>query len=425
MKNYSQLNEQDAILELFSILEAPKKFIDLGCSDGETHSNTKALALQGWEGISIDKQRYENNIVQFVTLDNISDNIDTSVDYGFVSLDVDGNDFWFADWFFRNVSFKAIIVEINHQYADGFDYTMPYIPDYAFNNTTFYGASYTAFVRLASRYGFVPIFVNKLNAMFVAKEDAAYVMSNIQKGNPSLLSLKHEYKHYRAFKKHDEGVTPLLDNASNYVMPFNKDRMLEKRMLKFIDENDIDIVIETGTHYGYTTLRFANIPDMLVYSIEIKKEFHDVAKNALQSYKNVTLLHGSSAEILGNVISDAVEKYRNAFLSSTGKRKPNVLFYLDAHWYVQHPMRAEFEHIAKNSERINTFIAIHDFDTGKKGHGFDHLPKDGEGKRQPLNMEFVEPMLKTVYGIRPFKTAFNEVNKAMQNCRGCLFVSPK
>lgn len=52
MKRYSQNNEQDIILAHFGADVGT--FLDLGCNDGVTLSNTRALALLGWSGVLVD-----------------------------------------------------------------------------------------------------------------------------------------------------------------------------------------------------------------------------------------------------------------------------------------------------------------------------------------------------------------------------------
>lgn len=50
--NYSQNNEQEHILNYFG--DYVGTFLDIGCNDCLTFSNTRALALKGWKGIFID-----------------------------------------------------------------------------------------------------------------------------------------------------------------------------------------------------------------------------------------------------------------------------------------------------------------------------------------------------------------------------------
>jgi len=52
MKNFSQNNEQQVILNYFKDFKGT--FIDIGANDGETLSNTRALALNGWCGVLVE-----------------------------------------------------------------------------------------------------------------------------------------------------------------------------------------------------------------------------------------------------------------------------------------------------------------------------------------------------------------------------------
>lgn len=49
---YSQHNEEEVILDFFG--NAKGKFLDVGAHDGETHSNTLALAERGWAGVLME-----------------------------------------------------------------------------------------------------------------------------------------------------------------------------------------------------------------------------------------------------------------------------------------------------------------------------------------------------------------------------------
>jgi FkbM family methyltransferase len=52
MKNYSQNQEQEAILKYFGDFKGT--FIDIGANDGQTLSNTRALAELGWCGCLVE-----------------------------------------------------------------------------------------------------------------------------------------------------------------------------------------------------------------------------------------------------------------------------------------------------------------------------------------------------------------------------------
>lgn len=49
---FSQNAEEKYILEYFG--DYVGSFLDLGCNNGETFSNTRALALKGWKGVLVD-----------------------------------------------------------------------------------------------------------------------------------------------------------------------------------------------------------------------------------------------------------------------------------------------------------------------------------------------------------------------------------
>lgn len=51
-KQFSQNDEERVILEYFN--GRTGNFIDLGANDGETFSNTRALALRGWKGVLVE-----------------------------------------------------------------------------------------------------------------------------------------------------------------------------------------------------------------------------------------------------------------------------------------------------------------------------------------------------------------------------------
>jgi len=52
--DYSQSGEQAVILECASDLPVVGRFLDIGAGDGETFSNTRALALMGWGGVCVE-----------------------------------------------------------------------------------------------------------------------------------------------------------------------------------------------------------------------------------------------------------------------------------------------------------------------------------------------------------------------------------
>ncbi len=53
--SYSQNNEEKVIAQYFAAdFTNPGTFLDIGANDGETLSNTRSLALQGWKGLCVE-----------------------------------------------------------------------------------------------------------------------------------------------------------------------------------------------------------------------------------------------------------------------------------------------------------------------------------------------------------------------------------
>lgn len=68
---YSQNNEQEVILGYFGNNYAGT-FLDLGCNDGVTFSNTRALGLRGWSGTLVDASEKAYKLAKAVYKDNDS-----------------------------------------------------------------------------------------------------------------------------------------------------------------------------------------------------------------------------------------------------------------------------------------------------------------------------------------------------------------
>lgn len=66
---YSQNSEQEVILGYFGNYFIGT-FLDLGCNDGLTFSNTRALGLRGWSGMLVDASEKAINLAKAVYKDN-------------------------------------------------------------------------------------------------------------------------------------------------------------------------------------------------------------------------------------------------------------------------------------------------------------------------------------------------------------------
>lgn len=126
---------------------------------------------------------------------------------------------------------------------------------------------------------------------------------------------------------------------------------------------DFDEVVETGTYRGNSTEFFAHVLGVPVHTVEAHPRYYHYAAKRLAPYPDVTVELGDSREILRRL----------------GERPgdPTTLFYLDAHWEQDLPLREEVEIIAKGWQ--SGVVVIDDFEVeGDAGYTFDDY---GPGKR--------------------------------------------
>lgn len=78
MRSYSDAEQDLVVLKLFG--EKKGYYLDIGCSDGVSRSNTYLLEQNGWNGILIDKNYSDLNRAQHnrKTLQNIILNLDVT-----------------------------------------------------------------------------------------------------------------------------------------------------------------------------------------------------------------------------------------------------------------------------------------------------------------------------------------------------------
>lgn len=153
--------------------------------------------------------------------------------------------------------------------------------------------------------------------------------------------------------------------------PFNADTYIEAEFIKLRDRFNISTVIETGTCLGYTTLWLAKNFDK-VYTIELNKEYCELARAKFLQYPNITSIHGNSEDVLRHLRIDG-----------------NAMFFLDAHWGNQCPLLGELHAIQRMG--IKPVIAIHDFYTGNDELGYDSY------KGQPFELHWISRSLDLIY----------------------------
>jgi predicted O-methyltransferase YrrM len=134
-----------------------------------------------------------------------------------------------------------------------------------------------------------------------------------------------------------------------------------------------DCVIETGTWVGNTTAFMAQTARLPVFTTEIDRRFHFLARSRLAGVGRVTFELGDSRAFLRG-------------LAASGAAGATPFVYLDAHWYEDLPLAEEIDIIAAHWRQF--VIMIDDFQVpGDEGYSYDRY---GE---VALTVEYIRPSL--------------------------------
>lgn len=176
MIDKSQNGESIILQELFNKLGILAGFyLDIGAGDGVELSNTYYFDQLGWYGFKIDGDNKGNKdvIEMWITLDNISDIIQTCAGHhiNLLDIDIDGNDYWILDALLESIKPDVIIYEVNSQLPLDKALVMPYEADRHWDGSTYFGFSFMAGEKLMQKHGYsIYTVVNKQNVIAVRKD---------------------------------------------------------------------------------------------------------------------------------------------------------------------------------------------------------------------------------------------------------------
>jgi hypothetical protein len=146
---------------------APRTFIEFGFHPIEFNSIELARNPE-WSGLLIDgsKRQVEDAralwparieiVDKFLTLDNLDFIRHRFPQVGFLSIDVDGNDYWFLK---ALIDISPTVVSVEYNSTLGFEpITVPYDPEFDRHKKHprgwYHGASLTALTKLCAQYGY-------------------------------------------------------------------------------------------------------------------------------------------------------------------------------------------------------------------------------------------------------------------------------
>jgi hypothetical protein len=192
---YSQCDEDGIIQHILQKIAArtalTRTCIEIGIGNG-TENNTHYLLLQGFKGVWIDgNARDIRRIAEqlggtdfpalliknaFVTLETLPSLLSDAAaflgtqDCDVLSLDVDGNDLYFAQTCVKHLRPRLFVCEYNAQFRPPMRMTIPYDPSHRWGQDDYFGASLMSFVDALPDYRLVCCNITGANAFFVRND---------------------------------------------------------------------------------------------------------------------------------------------------------------------------------------------------------------------------------------------------------------
>jgi len=161
--------------------------VDIGAGDGKESSNSCALYKNGWSGLAVEMDpvkfshlarnvlAFQNvnlvkckvtpgNIVPFLLANEIPQ------DFDFLSLDIDGYDYFVLDRILGIYHPKLICAEINEKIPPPIKFAVKWDPFYEWAGDHFYGQSLSMLYELAIQRGYSLVELNYNNAFLIPSE---------------------------------------------------------------------------------------------------------------------------------------------------------------------------------------------------------------------------------------------------------------
>ena len=176
-KVFSQNGEDGITSELVRLLDPPTFFVEFGVQTG-VECNTRQLKHLGWCGVCWDSDYADpdrNIYRERVTAENINElfsKYHIPAAFGVLSIDIDGNDYHV--W--ANLSTKyrpaIVIIEYNASVPPDQSRTILYDPNFRWDETNYYGASFLALRHLGARKGYKLVCADARGVnLFFVRED--------------------------------------------------------------------------------------------------------------------------------------------------------------------------------------------------------------------------------------------------------------
>lgn len=175
---FSQFGEEPLYDFIFKNIGNKNKFlVDFGAGGlGQSMSNSRYLLNKGWKGLLMDGEGDPNKDIktEFITQENIIElfkKYKVPLEFDFLSIDIDGNDYWVLKEILSIYSPRVICAEFNGTIPIGVSKAMRYNPIHSWGNNDYYGFSFEAGKKLGHEYDYSVVFqLHSTNMYFVRKD---------------------------------------------------------------------------------------------------------------------------------------------------------------------------------------------------------------------------------------------------------------
>ena len=217
-----------------------KFFIDIGASDSQPDSQTEILANMGWRGLMFecDIKKYMNLssrmssfdikvISDKVSPDNILNYLsDNNVPDGFyLSLDIDGYDYYVLEKILSKYTPEIIISEINEKIPPPIKFSVLYNKNYWWNGTHYYGYSLSMIETLLNKYNYKIDHLYYNNVILIPGKQERDLLEVYEEGYLNKID-RNKYFHYNSdfeeiYKlQHSDQIEFINNKFNNYIGNF-------------------------------------------------------------------------------------------------------------------------------------------------------------------------------------------------------------
>jgi hypothetical protein len=176
---YSQ-NGEEAIIDniLSNCGKSTEFFVELGAGDGYHLSNGRNFIERGWKGIMIDADNRGNEEVKQhkITRENVNELLELHncpKEFDFLSIDLDGNDYWILEKILSEYRPKLVIAEFNASFPIEESKSIKYDPKFSWEGDTYFGFTLKAGIKLAEKCGYKAILQHADMNLFMLRKDYA------------------------------------------------------------------------------------------------------------------------------------------------------------------------------------------------------------------------------------------------------------